>query len=511
MERARKSNAAVLLALLAAAFAVAAIWAATALAGGGSSSASGDPGSSQPAVEFAQSQEEPAPSADDCPDHQDGSGGGSGGDSEAAPVPAARPVRTDRARRTSDRREERNAGGGHGARPGVRARQARGHAGMLGHGCPRQALPLRGPRAGGRPWESAGEAWPGLDVSMWLLLDSGAVCVSSRRPTDVSSVVASVVRAGHCGLEERCCPGRARVQCDRRGALRACGRQVAATAGAERGRRADRSARPLGRAARDGRGQGDHRAPGDSAAGGAGAGGAPRGRAAEGDRPLRAVEIQPSEIGAEGAERQAKLLETFDRLLELPEAVVFVDEVEDIASMRHEERRVSPNITNEFLKQIPRLREARHHLLVCATNSVGMLDPAFLRPGRFDYVLPVGPPNDEARAAIWSTVRRTRSPTEPVDVSGPRRGRARSSRPRTSRVGRPEGRAARLRARALRGRGLARDDRRLPRRNRRDAGDADAGDGRGVRRRHDPLLPRVETRRCSEATACVTPASPRSG
>ncbi|HEV8104037.1 MAG TPA: ATP-binding protein [Gaiellaceae bacterium] len=115
------------------------------------------------------------------------------------------------------------------------------------------------------------------------------------------------------------------------------------------------------------------------------------------------VEIQPSEIGAEGAERQAKLLaETFDRLLDLPEAVVFVDEVEDIASIRHEERRVSPNITNEFLKQIPRMRESPHHLLVCATNSVGMLDPAFLRPGRFDYVLPVGPPNDEARAAIWA-------------------------------------------------------------------------------------------------------------
>ena len=128
------------------------------------------------------------------------------------------------------------------------------------------------------------------------------------------------------------------------------------------------------------------------------------------------VEIQPSEIGAEGAERQAKLLaETFDRLLELPEAVVFVDEVEDIASIRHEERRVSPNITNEFLKQIPRMREARHHLLVCATNSVGMLDSAFLRPGRFDYVLPVGPPNDEARAAIWA--RYVGEITdEPVDV-----------------------------------------------------------------------------------------------
>ena len=115
------------------------------------------------------------------------------------------------------------------------------------------------------------------------------------------------------------------------------------------------------------------------------------------------IEIQPSEIGAEGADRQAKLLaDTFDRLLELPEAVVFVDEVEDIASIRHEERRVSPNITNEFLKQIPRMRESPRHLLVCATNSVGLLDPAFLRPGRFDYVLPVGPPNDDARASIWS-------------------------------------------------------------------------------------------------------------
>ena len=114
------------------------------------------------------------------------------------------------------------------------------------------------------------------------------------------------------------------------------------------------------------------------------------------------VELQPAEFGAEGAERQAKLLaDAFEQLLELPAAVVFVDEVEDIASIRREERRVSPSITNEFLKQIPRLREAPHHLLACATNSVGQLDPAFLRPGRFDYILPVGPPDDEARGAIW--------------------------------------------------------------------------------------------------------------
>ena len=46
--------------------------------------------------------------------------------------------------------------------------------------------------------------------------------------------------------------------------------------------------------------------------------------------------------------------------------------------------------------------ELSEHLLVCATNWVSRLDPAFLRPDRFDYVLPVGPPDVEARRAIWS-------------------------------------------------------------------------------------------------------------
>jgi N-acetylglutamate synthase-like GNAT family acetyltransferase len=114
------------------------------------------------------------------------------------------------------------------------------------------------------------------------------------------------------------------------------------------------------------------------------------------------VEIEPGELAGEGPDRQAKLLaETFELIIDLPAAVVFVDEVEDLASIRHEERRASPSVTNEFLKQIPRLREASHHLLVCATNWVGRLDPAFLRPGRFDYVLPVGPPDEDARRAIW--------------------------------------------------------------------------------------------------------------
>jgi transitional endoplasmic reticulum ATPase len=115
------------------------------------------------------------------------------------------------------------------------------------------------------------------------------------------------------------------------------------------------------------------------------------------------VEIEAAEIAGEGPEREAKLLaESFARTrADLATAVVFCDEVEDLAAARTEQRKVSPSVTNEFLKQIPRMRELPEHLLVCATNWVSRLDAAFLRPGRFDYVLPVGPPDAEARRAIW--------------------------------------------------------------------------------------------------------------
>ena len=45
-------------------------------------------------------------------------------------------------------------------------------------------------------------------------------------------------------------------------------------------------------------------------------------------------------------------------------------------------------MTNELLKLIPGFRERDGRLLVCATNFVRALDPAFLRHGRFDYVIP---------------------------------------------------------------------------------------------------------------------------
>ena len=80
---------------------------------------------------------------------------------------------------------------------------------------------------------------------------------------------------------------------------------------------------------------------------------------------------------------------------------MFIDEVEEIATARSGASTAELGVTNELLKLIPAFRQHDSRLLVCATNAVHSLDSAFLRPGRFDYVLPVGPPDQPARSAVW--------------------------------------------------------------------------------------------------------------
>ena len=115
------------------------------------------------------------------------------------------------------------------------------------------------------------------------------------------------------------------------------------------------------------------------------------------------VEVYPSRLAAEQGGLSAALRETFTQIGELEHVVVFIDEVEEIAGLRGG-KPPSPNqgVTNELLKSIPTFRERDGRLLVCATNFVRALDPAFLRHGRFDYVIPVGPPDVSARQAIWT-------------------------------------------------------------------------------------------------------------
>ena len=127
------------------------------------------------------------------------------------------------------------------------------------------------------------------------------------------------------------------------------------------------------------------------------------------------VELFPSRLAAPDVAMAGALREAFATLMELEAALVFIDEVEEIAGCRSGvPSDPAHGVTNELLKLIPAFRQHDERLLVCATNSVRSLDSAVLRPGRFDYIIPVGPPDSMARAAIWS--RYLGSMTESVEI-----------------------------------------------------------------------------------------------
>ncbi|MFJ1705290.1 ATP-binding protein [Kitasatospora sp. NPDC088346] len=114
------------------------------------------------------------------------------------------------------------------------------------------------------------------------------------------------------------------------------------------------------------------------------------------------VELFPSRLALEEGLANG-LSRRFEEVAQLDTALVFIDEVEEVAGTRSSADPAAVGVVNELLKSIVRFRERADRLLVCATNNVAALDPAFLRHGRFDYVLPIGPPDHEARCALWTS------------------------------------------------------------------------------------------------------------
>ena len=114
------------------------------------------------------------------------------------------------------------------------------------------------------------------------------------------------------------------------------------------------------------------------------------------------IEILPSMLMADGVDRiGANLHNIMEKARNLEEAVIFIDEFEEIAASRDIASRVDKSITNEFLKQVPLLKnQGNKVLLVCATNYIRQLDAALLRPGRFDCIIPVGGLDEDGRRTI---------------------------------------------------------------------------------------------------------------
>ena len=97
--------------------------------------------------------------------------------------------------------------------------------------------------------------------------------------------------------------------------------------------------------------------------------------------------------------------------------VCFIDEADEIASAR-DARPESQPIVNELLKAIPIFKSRPGRLMVMATNSIAAIDPALLRPGRFDLIIPVGAPDREGRKELAEEFLGSCDPEDMAERSG---------------------------------------------------------------------------------------------
>jgi cell division protease FtsH len=100
----------------------------------------------------------------------------------------------------------------------------------------------------------------------------------------------------------------------------------------------------------------------------------------------------------------SRVRDLFDQARERAPAIIFIDEIDAVGSRRgssgvggHEEREQT---LNQLLSEMDGFDQSSGVVVLAATNRPETLDPALLRPGRFDRQVTVPLPNQSERAAI---------------------------------------------------------------------------------------------------------------
>jgi transitional endoplasmic reticulum ATPase len=119
-------------------------------------------------------------------------------------------------------------------------------------------------------------------------------------------------------------------------------------------------------------------------------------------------------------EAERKLHAIFEQARQKMPAVVFFDELEALAAKRQYTREsTSSKIVSTFLSELDGFAQNNRGVLVIgATNVPWAIDPAMRRPGRFDRVVFVPPPDREARRSIVDILLRGRPVAAGIDVGG---------------------------------------------------------------------------------------------
>ncbi|MEK6846706.1 MAG: CDC48 family AAA ATPase, partial [Nanoarchaeota archaeon] len=93
----------------------------------------------------------------------------------------------------------------------------------------------------------------------------------------------------------------------------------------------------------------------------------------------------------------------FERARQVSPCVIFFDEIDALASKRGMEMgtKVTERVLNQMLSEMDGIEDLKNVVVIGATNRPDMLDPALMRPGRFDRILLVDIPDEKTREKIF--------------------------------------------------------------------------------------------------------------
>ncbi len=123
-----------------------------------------------------------------------------------------------------------------------------------------------------------------------------------------------------------------------------------------------------------------------------------------------AHETQANFISIKGPELLSKwvgesekgIREVFRKARQAAPSIIFFDEIDSIAPVRGKsfDSGVTERMISQFLTELDGLEELKGVVVIAATNRPDMIDPALLRPGRFDKIIRIGLPEETSRLEI---------------------------------------------------------------------------------------------------------------
>jgi len=115
-------------------------------------------------------------------------------------------------------------------------------------------------------------------------------------------------------------------------------------------------------------------------------------------------------------ETEKALHDVFKRAMQVSPSILFFDEIDALVPRRQADRAMSSRLVSQFLTEIDGLEELKEVVVLAATNRIDMVDPALLRPGRFDVILEFPLPDVKGRSEILKVHLQDRPLAENVNL-----------------------------------------------------------------------------------------------